>query len=70
MMFIGTIGGLGLGVSTPVFILFWGEFMDIFNEHIDVLVDAARDQLLKFVYIGIGALIAGWAMIACWIITG
>lgn len=70
MMTIGTIGGLALGASTPVFILFWGQFTDVFDSTIDVLVEQAKEQLLKFIYLGIGTLIMGWAMITCWLITG
>lgn len=70
MMVIGTLGGLALGASTPVFILFWGEFTDVFNQSIDAIVEEAKQILLKFIYLGIGTLIMGWAMISCWIITG
>ena len=70
MMVLGTFGGLALGASTPVFILFWGQFTDVFNSSIDVIVEQAKVQLLKFVYLGIGALLLGWAMITGWTITG
>jgi threonine/homoserine/homoserine lactone efflux protein len=70
MMVIGTLGGLGLGASTPIFILFWGQFTDVFNSSADVIVEQARQQLLKFIYLGIGTMIMGWAMMACWLITG
>ena len=70
MMTIGTIGGLAVGASFPIFLLFWGEFTDVFNSSPDVIVDAAAKQLLKFVYLSIGTLFMGWCMIAGWIITG
>ena len=67
MMFLGTFGGLALGAATPIFILFWGEFTDVFNADINVIVDQARDQLFKFIYLGIGTLMLGWLQIACWV---
>lgn len=70
MMVVGTLGGLSLGASTPIFILFWGQFTDVFNSSTDVIVEQAKEQLLKFIYLGIGTLFMGWAMIACWLITG
>lgn len=31
MMVLGTIGAIGLGASTPLFILFWGDFTNVFG---------------------------------------
>ena len=70
MMVAGTLGGLGLGAATPIFILFWGDFTNVFGENVDVIVDEAREQLLKFIYLGCGAWVLGWAMVTCWLITG
>jgi ATP-binding cassette, subfamily B (MDR/TAP), member 1 len=70
MMTLGTLGGLGLGAATPVFILFWGNFTDVFSSGPDVIVDEARKQLLNFVYLGIGTLFLGWTMIFCWFVSG
>ena len=70
MMFFGTLGALGLGAATPVFIFFWGQFTNVFGESVDQIVTLDGDILLKFVYLGIGALFAGWVMITCWLITG
>jgi len=39
MMVLGSFGGLALGASTPIFILFWGEFTDVFSSNIDVIVE-------------------------------
>ncbi len=41
MMFVGTFGGLALGATTPVFILFWGDFTNVFSSSIDSIVHAA-----------------------------
>jgi len=31
MMIVGTFGGLALGVCAPIFILFWGQFTNVFG---------------------------------------
>jgi hypothetical protein len=38
MMVIGTFGGLALGAATPVFILFWGQFTNVFSLSTDIIV--------------------------------
>lgn len=70
MMTIGTIGALGLGASTPLFILFWGDFTNVFGESNDQIVSMALEVLKKFFYLAIGAFFAGWMMISCWLISG
>lgn len=70
MMTIGTIGALGLGASTPLFILFWGDFTNVFGESKDQIVDMALEVLKKFFYLAIGAFFSGWMMISCWLISG
>ena len=70
MMVIGTIGALALGASTPVFILIWGEFTDVFGLAPDLIVEEARLQMIKFAELGSVTLVVGWVMISCWVITG
>jgi ATP-binding cassette subfamily B (MDR/TAP) protein 1 len=70
MMFFGTIGALALGAATPLFILFWGDFTNVFGSSTDQIVEMAVDVLKKFMYLGIGTLACGWAMITCWLIAG
>lgn len=70
MMIIGTICALLLGGSIPVFILFWGDFTDVFHLGIDFIVQSAFEQLLKFIYLGIGCFFLGTIMLTCWLITG
>lgn len=31
MMAFGTLGAICLGAATPLFILFWGDFTNVFN---------------------------------------
>ena len=70
LMIIGTFGGLALGVCAPIFILFWGQFTDVFGSSVDQIVIEALKEFIKFIYLGIGTLILGWLMIAGWLITG
>ena len=70
MMVIGTIGALALGASTPVFILIWGEFTDVFGLAPDLIVEEAKLQMIKFAELGSITLVVGWVMISCWVITG
>ena len=41
LMFLGTFGALGLGASTPLFILFWGDFTNVFGDSMDTIVEMA-----------------------------
>jgi threonine/homoserine/homoserine lactone efflux protein len=70
MMIAGSLGGLALGVCTPLFILFWGQFTNVFGQSVDQIVEESLKELIKFIYLGIGTLFVGWVMIACWLITG
>lgn len=70
LMTLGTIGAIGLGASTPLFILFWGDFTNVFGESKNQIVDMALEVLKKFIYLACGAFVAGWLMISCWLISG
>ncbi len=41
MMVTGTFGALCLGASTPIFILFWGDFTNVFGEDSASIVSLA-----------------------------
>jgi len=34
------------------------------------MVEQSKVIMLEFIYIGIGAWVAGWGMFACWMIAG
>lgn len=69
-MIVGSIASLAMGAALPAFALLWGQMTDSFGEGGDAMVNAARNVMYDFIYIGIGALIAGWLMFACWMIAG
>lgn len=69
LIFFGIIFALLTGASIPIFALLWGNNIDNFK-NADALVQDTRDVLLKFVYIGLGVIVFGWVMVACWNIAG
>ena len=66
-MVIGTLFALANGGIMPLFALLWGDILNSFNQQ--DLVEDAKNTMLKFIYIGLGAFVSGWIMIACWVIT-
>lgn len=68
-MFVGSICAVAIGVTMPAFAYIWGGMTDSFND-IDVIVEEAKQRMLIFIYIGIGALFAGWLMILTWTVVG
>lgn len=68
LMIVGSIAALAMGVALPSFSYIWGQMTDAFASQ--DMVEASRQTLLTFLYVGIGALFAGWLMFACWMISG
>ena len=68
-MSVGALAAVCNGAALPLFALLWGNMIDTFKSKAE-MVDQAREMLLIFVYIGLGAFITGWIMIGCWLITG
>ncbi|XP_024374420.1 ABC transporter B family member 11 [Physcomitrium patens] len=73
LMIVGSIGALANGVSLPIMTIIFGDLVNSFgNNQTDtsVLVDQVSKVALKFVYLGIGAAVASYLEISCWMITG
>ncbi|KAK8693709.1 hypothetical protein V6N13_071280 [Hibiscus sabdariffa] len=72
LMIAGTIGAIGNGISMPLVTIFFGELMDSFgeNQRNNEVVDAVSEVALNFVYLGIGAAVAGFLQVTCWMVTG
>ncbi|XP_031284461.1 ABC transporter B family member 11-like [Pistacia vera] len=72
LMSIGSIGAIGNGVCTPVMAILVGDLTDSFgqNQNNGNVVDAVSKVSLKFVYLAIGAGIAAFMQVACWMVTG
>jgi len=69
-MTIGSIASLAMGAALPAFALLWGDMTDSFGEGGDSMVNAAKNVMYNFIYIGVAAFFAGWLMFACWMIAG
>ncbi|CAM8927452.1 unnamed protein product [Rhodiola kirilowii] len=72
MMVIGTIGAMGNGVCMPLMTILMGELINSFgqNQNTDKTLQAVINVALKFVYLAIGAGIAAFLQVSCWMVTG
>ncbi|KAI5056796.1 hypothetical protein GOP47_0028614 [Adiantum capillus-veneris] len=72
LMLIGSVGGAVNGVSMPLIALLFGQLIDAFgkNNNTGDTLDAVTQVSLRFIYIGIGALIASFSQVTCWMIAG
>ncbi len=69
LMTVGTICACAMGAAMPSFALLWGNMTNSFGDS-NRMVDASRDVMFNFIQIGAGALVAGWGMFGCWMVTG
>ncbi|XP_050236017.1 ABC transporter B family member 11-like [Mercurialis annua] len=69
LMIIGTVGAVGNGLSLPLMNIFLGDTIDAFGQNKDVL-HAVSKVSLKFFYLGLGAALASFLEVACWMVTG
>ena len=69
LIIFGSICAAAMGVALPAFAILWGNMTDKFQTSAD-MEKASRDIMIQFIYIGCGALGAGWAMFSCWMIAG
>jgi ATP-binding cassette subfamily B (MDR/TAP) protein 1 len=69
LMVLGTICACAMGTALPSFALLWGNMTNSFSDS-NKMVDSSREVMYQFIYIGLGALVAGWGMFASWMITG
>lgn len=72
LMFVGTVGAIGSGVTMPLMIFILGDMIDAFggSKNTKELVDDVSKVSLKFVYLAVGAFIEGLLQLSCWMITG
>ncbi|GIL45935.1 hypothetical protein Vafri_3054 [Volvox africanus] len=72
LMIIGAIGALGNGTLLPLFAIFFGEFTDAFGIGPDQsgFLHMVSKLALKFLYLGIGAIVASYLEAAIWMYTG
>ena len=60
-MIIGLFSSIMLGGALPLFSLLWGDIANSFA-NIELMVEETRSLLFQYLYIGGGALAAGWGM--------
>ena len=69
LIVIGSICAAAMGVALPSFAILWGNMTNNFNNSTE-MENAGKTTMLNFIYIGLGAFLAGWGMFASWMISG
>ncbi|XP_009353437.2 ABC transporter B family member 11-like [Pyrus x bretschneideri] len=72
LMSVGTISAIGNGLCTPLMTVIFGEVINSFGRtgNTKEVVDAVSKVALKYVYLGIGAGVAAFLQVSCWMVTG
>jgi ABC-type multidrug transport system fused ATPase/permease subunit len=72
LLVLAFIGSFGVGISLPLFALFFGESLSQLNfiGSIDDFVDIFFNLLMKFIYVGISMLVGGILMYFLWTYIG
>nr|KYP57751.1 ABC transporter B family member 11 [Cajanus cajan] len=72
LMFVGTVGAIGNGASTPLMTLIFGDTVNAFggSQSTHQIVHEVSKASLKFVYLAIGTFFASLLQLTCWMITG
>ena len=72
LMFIGAVFAIANGAALPAFSLVFGDMTDALSDgsDADLMVDLARDSMLKFIYVGLGTFAASWISMGTWMYTG
>ncbi|KAK7264796.1 hypothetical protein RJT34_32407 [Clitoria ternatea] len=72
LMFVGTVGAIGNGMSLPLMTVIFGSMINAFggSRNTDNVVDEVSKVSLKFVYLAVGTLTTSCLQLTCWMITG
>ncbi|GJP35341.1 hypothetical protein CLOM_g19843 [Closterium sp. NIES-68] len=73
LMVVGSVCAVGLGMAMPMISLLFGELTNAFGQNssdVNKLMDAVTSVALKFLYLAIGAAVAAYLEMACWMTTG
>ncbi|TQD70681.1 hypothetical protein C1H46_043776 [Malus baccata] len=72
LMSVGTISAIGNGLCMPLMTVIFGEVINSFgsNGNPKEVVDAISKVALKNVYLAIGAGVAAFLQVSCWMVTG
>ncbi|KAJ6323369.1 hypothetical protein OIU76_010809 [Salix suchowensis] len=71
LMFIGTIGAIGNGACMPIMTIIFGQVVNAFGStDIEEVTHKVSQVSLKYVYLGLGAMVASFLQVSCWMVTG
>ncbi|KAL4366271.1 hypothetical protein GQ457_05G001350 [Hibiscus cannabinus] len=72
LMTIGTISAVGNGLCMPLVTILFGDLADAFgqNQTNNKVVDVVSKVALRLVYLAVGAGVAAFLQVSCWMITG
>ncbi|VVB06588.1 unnamed protein product [Arabis nemorensis] len=72
LMILGTIGAIGNGLGFPLMTILFGDVIDVFgqNQNSSDVSHKIAKVALKFVYLGLGTLVAALLQVSGWMISG
>ncbi|KAK4586298.1 hypothetical protein RGQ29_023461 [Quercus rubra] len=72
LMFVGTIGAVGNGISLPLMTMVFGDILDSFGRTVNTkdIVHEVSEGTLKFLYMAVASGAASFFQMACWMVTG
>ncbi|GMI66695.1 P-GLYCOPROTEIN 4, MULTIDRUG RESISTANCE 4, ARABIDOPSIS P-GLYCOPROTEIN 4, ATP-binding cassette B4 [Hibiscus trionum] len=72
LMIIGTLAAAGNGLSMPLMTVLFGNLIDSFanNQSNDNVIEVVSKVSLRFVYLAMGAAVAAFLQVTCWMVTG
>ncbi|KAJ7955339.1 ABC transporter B family protein [Quillaja saponaria] len=72
LMVVGTIAAAGNGVAMPLMTIVFGKVINAFggNASTEEVLHEVSKVSLYFVYLGVGAFVAAFFQMTCWMVTG
>ncbi|KAK2993902.1 hypothetical protein RJ640_012776 [Escallonia rubra] len=71
LMIVGTLGAIGNGLTQPIMTVIFGQLINSFGTSNDSeVIHEISEVCIKYVYLAIGAGIASFLQMSCWMVTG
>lgn len=70
LMFLGTIGALTVGCSTPVTNVIFGQMINALNKNPNSFSERVDTLCIAYVIVGVVNMLAGYLQVYCWTATG
>ncbi|KAJ4968523.1 hypothetical protein NE237_015224 [Protea cynaroides] len=73
LMVIGTLGGIANGAAMPLMTVLFGQMIDSFgatDDNTKTVVHEVSKVALRFIYLAVGAGVASFLQVSCWMVTG